>query len=270
MSYEDLQDDSKVLRECTGFTQINNSVINNIRNGDAFLVWCYLYSKTTNWKTIKSNIQNVYGFSDKKVHKIFSYLKRANLITYTQRKRADGKFESVQIKILNGAKFDKTQAYTECAPHTPKKAIAEMGSSPNYELRNKDNTKERKEHNKESYSATDVAPARDDMTFDEFWKIYPIKKNKIRAKRIWEKEKFKLIVTLICSDVLKRTRQEPQWQEKQFIPHPSTYLSNKLWEDEFIEPTTPRKSSGKSSSFDAYQADLKKQQGVIYEHGAIS
>ncbi|MCF1193162.1 hypothetical protein LRR18_16355, partial [Mangrovimonas sp. AS39] len=103
-----------------------------------------------------------------------------------------------------------------------------------------------------------------------FWKIYPIKKNKIRAKKIWDKRKFSTIVTLICCDVLTRIKQESQWQDKQYIPHPSTYLGNKLWEDELTEASPPKKTSGKSSSFDSYLADMKKQTGNTYEHGAIS
>ena len=123
-SYENIHPESKTLLEGTGFTQINNAVINNIKDGDAFLVWCYLYSKTTNWKTIKENIKNVYGFGDKKLREIFSYLNRARLIEYVQGKCANGKFSSVQIRILNGAKFDKTQSYTESAPVGQKHAPA--------------------------------------------------------------------------------------------------------------------------------------------------
>jgi DNA replication protein DnaC len=234
-------------------------------------VWCYLESKSEDWKVVKQNIKNIYGFGDKKIKKIFSYLHRANLIKYVQSRCANGDFAQVDIHVQSGFEFDKTQSYIECAHAGAKRVPPINGTTANDELLNKEVTKEREEQDTKNYSATDVAPERDDMTFDEFWKIYPIKKNKVRAKKIWDKEKFRLIVTLICSDVLKRTRSEPQWQDKQYIPHPSTYLGNKLWEDEITQIPPPKKSSGKSSSFDAYQEELKQQmRGTTYEHGAIS
>ncbi len=267
MSYDHLNDESKTIKEGTGFTQINNHVINHIKNGDAFLVWCYLYSKTSNWKTIKSNIKNVYGFGDLKLKQIFSYLHRANLIKYVQTRGASGTFAPVQIRILNGAKFDKTQAYIEDAPVVQKPARAVHRTNGNDELRNKENTKERKEHNTESNSATEVAQESKDGSFDEFWKVYPIKKNKVRAKRIWDKKKFSLIVTLICHDVMTRCQLEPQWQDKQYIPHPSTYLGNELWNDEITpESISPNR---KGDSFSQFMNQSHTNGATYDQHGNV-
>lgn len=233
--YNNVHPESKTLLEATGFSQINNNVINNIKNGDAFLVWCYLYSKSSNWKTIKSNIKNVYGFGDAKINKIFSYLNRAKLIEYVQGKCAKGTFKSVQIRILNGSKFDKTQAWTEVAPHVQKPVVAVNCTNGNDELLNKDITKDLKEHNTESNSASGDAHIRDADAFDTFWDIYPVKKNKIRAKKIWERSKLNKISVLICNDISLRLVHDSQWQQTQFIPHPSTYLQNELWKDEITK-----------------------------------
>jgi hypothetical protein len=264
-SYENLNPESKTLREGTPFTQISNLVINNIKNGDAFLVWCYLYSKSSNWKTVKSNIKNVYGFGDVKIKKIFSYLNRSNLIEYVQAKSANGKFAHVQIRISNGSKFDKTQAWLESAPHVQKSTPPGNHTNGNDELLNKENTKERKEHNTESNSATGVAQADPSHGFNEFWKIYPVKKNRVRAKKIWEKKKYSPIVVMILADVMKRSELDSQWHDKQYIPHPSTYLTNELWNDEV---TTQEPEAKKGNGSDALSRVINKHlyKGNVYDH----
>jgi DNA replication protein DnaC len=272
MSIEKLNSESRSEHEEIPFAQIARKVILEIKNGDAFLVWCYLQSKTKNWKVIKQDIKNRYGFGDKKLKKIFAYLQRACLIDYVQNRCANGDFARIDIRVLCGDKFNADAVFSECVQMGGSIMAPPInGTTANDELLKKEVTKERKEQDKESNSATDVAPERNEMTFDEFWKIYPIKKNKVRSKKIWDREKFASIVTLICCDVLVRVKHEPQWQQPQFIPHPATYLGNKLWTDEVTEASTPKKSSGgKSSSFDQYQADLQKQnRGETYEHGAI-
>lgn len=272
MSIEKLNSKSRSAPEEIPFAQIARKVILEIKNGDAFLVWCYLQSKTENWKVIKQDIKNRYGFGDKKLKNIFAYLQRANLIEYVQDRCANGDFAQIDIRVLCGDKFNADAALSEGAQMGGSIMVPAInGTTANDELLKKEHTKERKEHNTKRYSASTDAQKKNDDTFDEFWKSYPIKKNKIRSKKIWDREKFSTIVTLICCDVLNRTKNEPQWQDKQYIPHPATYLGNKLWEDEVTEPSDiPKKSSGKSSSFDAYQADLQKQRGNTYEHGAIS
>lgn len=268
MSVEKLSNGSKVIHEKKPFTQILNHVIHNIKDGDSFMVWCYLESKSEDWKVVKQNIKNIYGFGDKKIKKIFSYLHRANLIKYVQSRCANGDFAQVDIHVLSGFEFDKTQPYIECA-HAGSKMVPPInGTTANDELLNKEVTKERKEQDINNSSATDVAQKRNDDTFDEFWKIYPIKKNKVRAKKIWDREKLSLVVTLICCDVLKRTKAEAQWQDKQFIPHPSTYLHNQLWNDDITEGSQQPSGNNSSDSLSRVMAKYSKQAGNTYDqHG---
>ena len=69
-------------------------------------------------------------------------------------------------------------------------------------------------------------------TFDEFWSAYPRKTQKVVAEKAWGKlkseEKFAALEKIV--DFCKG-------KELQFIAHPSTYLKQKRWEDEVIEPT---------------------------------
>jgi hypothetical protein len=112
MSVEKLSSRSKNLNQAFPFTQISNEVILNVKSPDAFMVYAYLLSKSREWKVIKEHIKNKYGFGATKMKQIFSYLHRCKLIGYRQRINKDtGKFEEMDILVLNGTDFIKDEPF---------------------------------------------------------------------------------------------------------------------------------------------------------------
>lgn len=268
MSVEKLSSNSRVKHEQIPFTQICNNVIYKIKDSDSFLVWCYLQSKTADWKVIKQDIKNNYGFGDKKLKKIFSYLHRANLLKYVQMHSASGAFARVDIRVLSGTNFDVNQEFNVCAHAGAEKGRAVKGTNLNDELLNKDITKQIKQPNTKPLSASVDAPAPDGVSFDDFWKIYPVKKNKVRSKNIWDKKKYNQIATLICEDVVKRINEEAQWKNHEFIPHPSTYLNNQRWTDDITYRVSKTSSSGSAFSDWLNNSDdsgVLKSNGVTHD-----
>ena len=71
------------------------------------------------------------------------------------------------------------------------------------------------------------------MQFEEFWKLYPRRVAKLVAKRIWGRlsNKDKEIISIMLPQQLLR------WKDKelQYIPHASTWLNQRRYEDE-LEP----------------------------------
>ena len=68
--------------------------------------------------------------------------------------------------------------------------------------------------------------------FEVFWKAFPRKTDKARAKRSF----LRLTKTeqeLAVSNIQRLYSETPA----QFIPHPSTYLNGKRWEDQAIQRT---------------------------------
>ena len=230
MSYETLSDESKLIRECNGFTQISNKVINHIKNGDAFLVWCYLYSKSSNWKTIKKNIKNVYGFGDFKLKRIFSYLNRSKLIKYVQETCSNGKFKKVKIKVLNGTNFDINQEFDDEHTAGRKTARAENRTNVKQGLLNKEITKQRKDT--KIRSSADEHPR--DFSFDRFWELYLRKQKKNEAKKLWVKNGCEKIAGEIIDHLYKRNEQEWKNTPLDKIPLPDTFLRQERWKDEII------------------------------------
>ena len=69
--------------------------------------------------------------------------------------------------------------------------------------------------------------------FDDFWSIYPRKVSKQAAIKAWKAAKIKAeLVDTIIEDVKRRCNTEWKDAEIQFIPHPTTYLNQRRWEDE--------------------------------------
>lgn len=74
-----------------------------------------------------------------------------------------------------------------------------------------------------------------DVAFEVFWSDYPRKEKKSKAREAFDK------VTADVSELLKALewqKQSSEWTKDggQFIPHPTTWLNQKRWEDEQMTP----------------------------------
>lgn len=84
----------------------------------------------------------------------------------------------------------------------------------------------------EYYKFNNITPK---VPFDDFWEAYPNKVGKASAKTKYEK-KVKDLAThnLIMKDLEKR-KYFHEWIKDggRYIPHPTTYLNNERWNDEY-------------------------------------
>ncbi len=85
-----------------------------------------------------------------------------------------------------------------------------------------------------SNDSNKIEPQTEFSLFDYFWNIYPRKQKKKDAEKIWKKNKYEQIATLIFDNVKERIKNEWATKEKEFIPLPSTYLNGERWNDEII------------------------------------
>jgi hypothetical protein len=70
--------------------------------------------------------------------------------------------------------------------------------------------------------------------FEVFYSAYPKKVAKPKALKAWQKQKPILQVVLKSLEAHKKSSQ---WQNKEFIPHPATFINNQRWEDEIEAPS---------------------------------
>ncbi|MDD5010439.1 MAG: hypothetical protein PHC68_18815 [Syntrophorhabdaceae bacterium] len=86
--------------------------------------------------------------------------------------------------------------------------------------------------------------------FDAFWTAYPKKVGKGDAEKSWKKIKPGMELVEKMLSALSWQRRQDQWTKDggQFIPHPSTWLNQKRWEDESpkAELSLHRKAPGET------------------------
>ena len=72
-------------------------------------------------------------------------------------------------------------------------------------------------------------------TFNDFWQAYPRKVSKKKAFESWLKicPDGELLALIIAAVELHKKSE--QWQDERYIPHPSTWLNQRRWEDELTE-----------------------------------
>lgn len=71
------------------------------------------------------------------------------------------------------------------------------------------------------------------VMFNGFWKAYPRKVNKKKAQDIFKRIKpNQALYAQIIEDVNIRALTEWKKCEPQFVPHPTSYLNGRRWEDE--------------------------------------
>lgn len=112
----------------------------------------------------------------------------------------------------------------------------------------------------------DIYIAQNDA-FDAFWKHYPKKVDKQRARVAFKKviSKNKITVDELIAAV-ERHKRSRQWQDMAYIPNPTTWLNGSRWEDILPEATAITKNgatSGKKAILDSLRQKYAKEEGLI-------
>ena len=123
-------------------------------------------------------------------------------------------------KVSNGAKGGR-----------PKQETEENQTKPN---QTEDNLSAKNKNKKEEQE-------QEDISFDRFWSAYPHKVKKQDAQKAWRSAKLDKVADTIIADVKLRCETEWKGQDIHYIPHPTTYLHQRRWEDD-TKPTARKDS----------------------------
>lgn len=98
-------------------------------------------------------------------------------------------------------------------------------------------------------------------SFLSFWDAYPRKVSRAAAVKVWRRlaPDAELQATMLAA--LDAQKRAPQWSDKQFIPHASTWLNGRRWEDEITgltKPPKPSRSSVASANAEAAKAWIEE------------
>ena len=67
--------------------------------------------------------------------------------------------------------------------------------------------------------------------FPDFWKVYPAKRKKKEALKVWKAKNLDSRADELINDVKGRLEEDHKWRNN-FIPDPTTYLRGERWDDE--------------------------------------
>jgi hypothetical protein len=101
--------------------------------------------------------------------------------------------------------------------------------------------------------------------FEDFYATYPLKKSKADALKAWAK--LKPQERSMCKAAIEAQVKAMHFRGKDgndYIPHPSTWLNARRWEDEIVAFAAPAQSNGKMSRDEAFAAieAIRKKHGI--------
>ena len=110
--------------------------------------------------------------------------------------------------------------------------------------------------------STDVEPVRPAVNrFDEFWTAYPRKVGKEKARTKYATACKKATPDAIIAGAY-RLANDPNLPDKQFIPHPTTWLERGSWTDEPLPQRQPEAIDRRQQATDDLFAAAARRMGV--------
>ncbi len=182
------------------YDMLSREVVQSITNPTALAIWTYLQSKSDNWVLVESHIREHFNIGRTAYLKAMKCLRDAGLYSFVRHKDNDNNFTGGHYHLYP---FPQVSKSTPMEIHT--------------DIKEEEITKE-EDINKKNTSSV----------FDDFWKGYPNKANKKKAK--------------ISFDRLTKTKQQLAIEDiktrfvgvdnVKYIPHATTYINGERWEDE--------------------------------------
>lgn len=172
-----------------------------------------------------------------------------------QRKREQRQREREDAS--HGASHDESRNVTQCHAREDK---------------DKEESKEQKH--------TPIPPKGAETGFAEFWSAYPLKKAKATAEKAWTKLKPSADLQAVILSAIAAHKLSADWQRDggQYIPHPTTWLNQRRWEDEVIHARSqrPDQNRPRSAVDEVKQAIAAREaqpalagQAVVEDGGAV-
>lgn len=186
------------------------------------------------WAT-NEHFASLYGLSVGTISRLISQLEKQGYIRCEMAATEKGS----ERRIYAGAFFVSTEGIDEKRKppldEKSKRGLDENGKQNNKDLSLKNSPPKAPQggrRSREPKKQPDWEPER----FENFWKYYPRGENKQAAIRAWDKLKPSSELIDTMAQALKRQVASEGWKQGIGIPHASTWLNNRRWEDEVKSP----------------------------------
>lgn len=169
--------------------------------------------------------------TDRTVRTVLADFEEQGLISREQRRRDDGYRTSDRI-VMNA---DAIEALPEAASAKNARSHRKLTTvSPEADDRSHRNQLPGNEPSVRTISEPSVTATTktttDSSSFDDFWKVYPLKVAKGQARKAWRAAIKKAEPSAIIA-AADRYRRSP-YRKPEFTAHPSTWLNGERWDDE--------------------------------------
>lgn len=233
-----------VRKQTSSFTVIPNNVLQNLRNAEALGLWCYLSSLPPEWEFYKEQLRGHFNIGRDKLDRLINVLQNHSLISLHPVRNAQGQFAQIDLHVHSGENFtiNKINELNENAQPRTDLPLTDNQSPVNssYKRNIKKETSNKKEISK-SLCASDDAR----QSFDRFWDLYPRKKDKQRALKIWVTDNLREKAKEITEKLTQQILNDVSWKNPTYIPYPERYLRWERWNDEVeLERIETKKETG--------------------------
>jgi phage replication O-like protein O len=211
-----------------GYTKIANEILDNLMK---------LHLSPNQWLVLLCVIRKTYGFNKK-----VDYIANKQIVESTglckaviSRALKDMEERNIILREIKNTGFNKDWSQWLAESSTPKKLAI-----PSTELAESSTkvsscavAQKKKETIQKKYTPT---PLKNTELFDSFWKEYPRHVGKPVALKAFYKHNPtpELLGKMLLA--IQEQKKSDQWMRDggQFIPHPTTWLNQKRWEDEGV------------------------------------
>lgn len=151
-------------------------------------------------------------------------------------------FEMTEARVAAGRKGGKSHKSLKCEANAkqneskPEASQKQMPSKPEAEEKRKEKTREEetREQQPQTPSPKSAQSVGYSPDFERFWSAYPRREGKGEAWKAWQKRKAPVPAIEGILAAITKAQSSAQWIKDggQFIPHPSTWINQRRWEDE--------------------------------------
>jgi len=183
-------------------------------------IYAFMECKSDGWNFTASSMASQLKESRKTILVAMQELKATGWLTYNKNKDGSGVYELIGNYVITPKSEKVTKALQT---HSPKSARCKNGTVQKTDCINKKDYSNKKDitNKKERYIDR----------FEDFWFVYPKKRNKKGTLSKWKLKKLNEIADQLIDDVLLRMKEDRRWIDG-YAPDPKTYLNQERWNDE--------------------------------------
>ena len=227
------------IKRRKGFTVLPNSTLRDNRLSlKTRAILAIMVSMPDDWDYTVSGLATICGVGKDAVRTSLRELEACGYLIRKQRHNEDGHFSRNEYIVTNEPTDDGDTPLSD-APSTAE-PLTDNPTQQNKDCTNTPYSPPKGDGQAPVQKGSKQEP--DWGLFEQFWAAYPRKQNKERARRAWKKLNPDVALCQTMSAALERDKRSEQWRRDggEFIPHPSTWLNNRRWEDESVDVQSPQ------------------------------